>query len=337
MMQDASSKQLKLSVIVPVYNAEQTLRRCLDSLCAQTYGNFELILVNDGSKDHSLEICNEYAKKDQRICVYTQENAGPSAARNRGLDMASGDYVLFVDSDDYVEANMLQRMADAAAKEDADLVLCSYWDEKGDVLTPHVYARPSGVYDEQGCKELALDFIDDNTKGRIPPYSSLRLVRRSFMEESGLRFTRKVKRGEDYLLWVQVHFQAKRLVLLAEDYLYHYVYTETSITKSYLPNYWPMCLTIFSELNEKLPQTKEVKERIQAMLIQRSLIALHNAALADEAQFKKDCDEILNDKTLKKAARAVGLRRNSKRARIYALLLILGLKGLVIRIFSKER
>lgn len=103
-------KQGKISVIVPVYNVEKYLRRCVDSLFNQTYRNLEIILVNDGSTDSSLQICNECAQKDERIVVINKPNGGLSSARNAGLDAATGDYIGFVDSDDYVGVEMYERL-----------------------------------------------------------------------------------------------------------------------------------------------------------------------------------------------------------------------------------
>ncbi len=96
-----------ISVIVPVYNAEKTLRRCVDSILSQTFTEFELLLINDGSKDNSGVICDEYARKDSRIRVFHKENGGVSSARNVGLDNLRGEWVTFVDSDDYVENKYL--------------------------------------------------------------------------------------------------------------------------------------------------------------------------------------------------------------------------------------
>ena len=90
-----------ISIIVPVYNSEQTLNRCIDSILGQTYRNFELLLINDGSKDRSGEICDEYARKDSRVKVFHKENGGVSSARNVGLDNARGEWITFCDSDDY--------------------------------------------------------------------------------------------------------------------------------------------------------------------------------------------------------------------------------------------
>ena len=100
-----------ISIIVPVYNSEQTLHRCIDSILVQTYRNFELLLINDGSKDRSGEICDEYARKDSRIKVFHKENGGVSSARNVGLDNARGEWITFSDSDDAVTVEWLNNMA----------------------------------------------------------------------------------------------------------------------------------------------------------------------------------------------------------------------------------
>ena len=98
----------EVSIIVPVYQVEKYIRQCIDSILAQTFTDFELILVDDGSKDNSGKICDEYAEKDKRIRVIHKENDGLSGARNKGLDNASGNYFMFVDGDDYISPNMAE-------------------------------------------------------------------------------------------------------------------------------------------------------------------------------------------------------------------------------------
>ena len=105
------NKNPKISIIVPVYNAEQYLRRCIDSILNQSFTDFELILIDDGSKDKSSDICDEYAAKDSRIKVYHKENGGVSSARNLGLDNANGEWIAFVDSDDFIKEDYLKHMA----------------------------------------------------------------------------------------------------------------------------------------------------------------------------------------------------------------------------------
>lgn len=123
----------KISVIIPVYNAEKYLRKCIESVLNQTFGDFELLLVDDGSPDHSGEICDEYAQKDSRVHVFHKPNGGTANARNYGLDHSQGDYVAFIDNDDYVEPTYLGDMYSAMTHYDVDLVCCGAWlDEKSD-------------------------------------------------------------------------------------------------------------------------------------------------------------------------------------------------------------
>jgi glycosyltransferase involved in cell wall biosynthesis len=101
---------IKFSFIVPVYNTEKYLRKCIDSLIGQTYNNTEIILINDGSTDNSLQICNEYAVKDTRFIIIDKENGGLADTRNVGIKAATGDYISFVDSDDYIELNTCEKI-----------------------------------------------------------------------------------------------------------------------------------------------------------------------------------------------------------------------------------
>lgn len=138
----------ELSIIVPVYKVEKYLPRCIDSILAQTFGDFELILIDDGSPDGCGRICDEYAQKDKRIVVIHQKNMGVSAARNAGLDIARGRYIGFVDSDDWIEPQMYEVMMDAIRENGADMAVCGvrYADEDGkftraDRLSEGVYSR----------------------------------------------------------------------------------------------------------------------------------------------------------------------------------------------------
>jgi len=116
----------KISVIVPVYNVEKFIKRCLDSIINQTMRDLEIILVNDGSTDNSGKICDEYAQLDNRITVIHKENGGLSSARNTGLDVATGEWISFVDSDDYIEKNMYEVLYKTAIEEDVDICICFF-------------------------------------------------------------------------------------------------------------------------------------------------------------------------------------------------------------------
>ena len=133
-----NSYQPLLSVIIPVYGVEQYIAECLDSVIAQTYKNLEIIVINDGTKDKSAEIAKEYAQKDSRIKVYDFENGGLSVARNRGVSLAKGDYIAFLDSDDWIAHNMYEVLLEQILSNNVDMVKCGFCEtdgKKSDVVT----------------------------------------------------------------------------------------------------------------------------------------------------------------------------------------------------------
>ena len=117
----------KISIIVPIYNAEKFLNKCIKSILKQTFENFELILVNDGSTDKSLDICNKYAKSDKRIKVINKKNEGSVLARKRGIKEAKGDYVIFVDADDWISINALEVINEEINNNNADVIVFNYY------------------------------------------------------------------------------------------------------------------------------------------------------------------------------------------------------------------
>ena len=119
-------KNEKVSVIVPVYNVEKYLKRCLDSIIDQTYSNIEIILIDDGSTDNSGTICDRYTKNDKRIIVIHKENGGLSSARNAGIEIATGKYLCFIDSDDYIENDMIEYLYCGIKKYDVDIATCGF-------------------------------------------------------------------------------------------------------------------------------------------------------------------------------------------------------------------
>ena len=136
---------MKISIIIPVYNSEKFVSRCLDHLLNQTYQNFEIICINDGSKDNSLSILKEYSKKDNRIIVLNQENKGIARTRNIGIKKASGDYIMFVDNDDYMESDYLETYAKNAIDGDYDIVIGGYRriDCNGKILNRQILSSKS--------------------------------------------------------------------------------------------------------------------------------------------------------------------------------------------------
>lgn len=216
-----------ISVIVPVYNVENYLKKCIDSIINQTYKNLEIILINDGSKDGSGKICDEYAKKDSRIKVIHKENSGVADVRNMGLDIATSDYLLFVDSDDYISHMMIQKLYDKMVLEDPDICMCNYHDvsedyqiidkDKNPVICETTLDNTSDIFEHYMGEKHSLYVLPVN-----------KLYKRKLFD--GIRY----KRGmvyEDELLSHHLVGKCKK-VSFVNECLYYYVQTQGSITRS---------------------------------------------------------------------------------------------------------
>lgn len=144
----------KISIIVPVYKAEKYLHRCVDSILAQTFTDFELLLIDDGSPDSSGEICDQYAVADTRVRVFHKPNGGVSSARQCGLDNAHGEYTIHADPDDWVEPDMLQELYAEAKRTNADMVICDFFQEYGDGRTKYIKQQPTSLNSETVLQQL---------------------------------------------------------------------------------------------------------------------------------------------------------------------------------------
>ena len=213
----------KATVVVPVYNVENYLETCVNSILAQTEPDFELLLVDDGSTDGSGKLCDTLKERDGRIQVIHQENQGLGGARNTGIQAAQGDWILLVDSDDWIEPEALEKTLEAGLREEADLVMFAYRsvDEEGNVLR---------VFTEDVPKERGFSLEEQPQALLASPSAWCRLYRRSLLEETGLRFPPRVW-YEDVYVTPKLLAAARRLVFL--DYVgYNYLSRTGSITKN---------------------------------------------------------------------------------------------------------
>lgn len=196
----------KISVIVPVYKAEKYLHRCVDSILAQSYTNFELLLINDGSPDNCGVICNEYAAKDSRVRVFHKENGGVSSARNLGLDKAMGEWVAFVDSDDWLTSECLKQLTDYL---DADMIKCSIKSSDGEY-----WCSDDNLY----MVKIYLEKYSQNNLIRTPCGT---LYKRKIIEDYHIRFDQLIRYGEDIVFNLSYLYNCNTVRLIDEfGYIY---------------------------------------------------------------------------------------------------------------------
>lgn len=183
---------VKVSVIVPVYNAEQYISSCVGSILAQKFTDFELILVNDGSTDDSLAICRSYLDKDSRVIVCNQPNGGASSARNHGIDVSKGEYICFVDADDYVNENYLLHLyQDMGLDANIDLVMHGMIRVNRETSTPITYSETRTYTLDEGTF-----FKDVNLNRMCGPYC--KLFKHDIISNNGIRFNEKIIYAEDF-------------------------------------------------------------------------------------------------------------------------------------------
>lgn len=220
--------QALLSIIIPVYNVEAYLRECVDSVINQTYKNLEIILVDDGSTDSSGDICDEYIEKDERITVIHQKNSGLSQARNKGLAESGGDYIYFLDSDDYIGANALEKLLSIAEKDNSDIVFFDAvsFADTNDFEVKQNYIRKESYKTGSGSSVFSAMTENGEYHSAVP----LLFFRKSFLTESKISFIPGIL-YEDMAFTYQI-FCAASVVSQCKDALYHRRYRKNSITLS---------------------------------------------------------------------------------------------------------
>lgn len=282
----------KISVVVPVHNSEKTLKRCIDSILSQTYKDFELILIDDGSQDSSLMLCREAEKNDKRVRCIHIECRGVSFVRNLGIDEAKGEYIVFADSDDYLDVEALQFMYRKAVDTNADIVLCGYKIEDGDSVILN------------NCEEMLLD--KSNINQHIVVLKSKHLIDAPWNKMYNLDFLRKtnVKMpvGEIYedtaFNLDLLTFEPK--ISVHSECFYHYVQNMGSITKKYNPKKLEL-------IKKRARQLKEVTTGIDSYcdfyFIKSVLSAVIDMFLScDKSEIKRSITDIAADSEFKKCA-----------------------------------
>lgn len=233
---------IDISVIVPVYNVEDLLSRCIDSIINQNKTELEIILVDDGSTDGSGKICDEYARKDDRIRVIHKPNGGLTSAWKAGAEIAEGCYLGFVDSDDWIDEDMYKRMWESACKYNSDVVVCGLVFDYEDTSIPkrnEISNFEKEYYHRKELEELFPTLINDGRFfGRmLQPARVTKLYRRELVEHNMELCREEVTVGEDMQLTLPVLLDAKSMSVVKDFYPYHYWFNQKSMTGKYDPNY----------------------------------------------------------------------------------------------------
>ena len=263
-----------ISVIIPIYNAESSLDRCIQSIVSQTYTNIELILVNDGSTDNSLGICNNYATTDPRIVVISQKNSGVSSARNRGIEIAKGKWITFVDSDDYVEKNYLECLCENITDEKALIIQgLKQVNIKGEEIKKIEFENTI-------LKKTEIKKAFDEKEIFEYGYTVAKLYNRNIIDKHNIRFNEQISYSEDMLFMLEYILHCD-FIKFVQGSLYNYVIDVSTLSQRY--NSYESEFLLFTEytrLNQaiasKFSFTPTYKShRNSALILMRSIYSLY--------------------------------------------------------------
>ena len=231
----------KISVIVPVYNVEKYIEECLNSIINQTLKDIEIIIVNDGSTDKSYKIIDRISRKDSRITVINQENSGVSKARNVGMMSAKGDYISFIDPDDYIKKDMLEKMYTLAEKNNCEVVQCNYNIYNNEEYSEiHQNIKPNKVLEKNEIENyLKCGLID----GSLTTYVWDKIYKTKFLKENKLKFNEDLSMFEDWYFIMDLVSRIKKFIFLPEN-LYYYRIVLNSLSRKYIYNYENLVLNL---------------------------------------------------------------------------------------------
>ena len=243
----------KVSIVVPVYNVEKYLERCVDSLIGQSHQNMEILLLDDGSKDTSFSICKKYESKDSRIRVFHKENEGLGLTRNYGIRRATGEYITFVDSDDYLTSDAIETMLERAIATDADVVIATnyYKNEEQEI------ALPERLYSGSEIKEMLMVHMMGNKGQKLDALSYTatgKLYKKDLFINNNLVFP-----SERKLIWEDLAFSVEAYPLCEKVYVFHksvyyYCFNETSLTHKYKPKKLELIMELYRYMSIKIQE-----------------------------------------------------------------------------------
>lgn len=287
----------KISIIIPVYNAEQYIDNCLKSLIGQTYKNIEIILVDDGSKDSSYDICLEYSKKYSFIKIFHKTNGGPSSARNFGINKASGDYICFVDSDDAVSKNYIEKLLE----NNADFILGGFVEVNGENKKNIKICDFIQLFEKEGLYYKFLD-VSENDLFNSP---WCKLYKKKIIEKSKIQFDESIKMGEDLKFNINYLINCESMIIIPDCIYFYNKNVSGSLTKKFEKTRWSTEKNVYNEF-KKMYELKNLylkhKSRIDCMLLQgaKKTIYILCASNMKYDESIKYINDIVNDVEMRK-------------------------------------
>lgn len=333
--------QPKVSVIIPVYNIEKYLRQCLESVCGQTLEEIQILVVDDGSTDGSAMICQEFADRyPDKLEYYYKENGGSASARNVGLEHATGEYIGFIDSDDWVEPDMYERMYRTAIEHDVDMVFCRTFEEECPGAYEYIFPR-AGYYALEDMKKEIFPYLLPGVteKGNFRNLrwcNWLKICRRSIIEKHNIRFYDKSRRCEDLGFSVACTIHSHNYFYL-DECLYHNRPNAASKSRNYSKAMWASIRELMKYLQMITSECEEYdfEHAMHVCVFYFCTMVIRNEMrLEDRRKQRQLIQEVLDDPLCKTALSSISPRgMNREYADLYRVMAA-GNAGKVIKILN---
>ena len=293
----------KVSVIIPIYNCGKYLSRCLDSIANQTLKDIQVIMINDGSTDNSGEICQKYVSEYPNFEYHYKKNGGTASARNVGLNHAKGEYIGFVDSDDYIDYTMFEKMYCAAKNNnDSDMVFNAMIDEERKKNYPFTRPTPGVAMEEHIFPELFPHPTQTGTFRYFDWGNCYKIVKRVIVEQNKIRFYEKSRRCEDLGFAFECTIHSQSYHIMEAERLYFYCASEVSKSRHYTKNMWQSISKLMKYLQQVDEEYKgyDFAEKIQYCILYFCVIVIKNEVFGpkDKERIQR-IQNILDDKLCK--------------------------------------
>lgn len=319
----------KVSIVIPVYNMEKYLKRCMESVLAQTLSDIEIILVDDGGKDASVSMCDDYAKADERVRVIHKENGGLTSAWKAGSSVATGEYTGYVDSDDFIEQDMFERLYVRAKEEDADIACCGLkhlYEAKDHEEWTEQMEFPQDVFTPEQIRENMFPRLinDGSFMGRcLQPNRVTKLVRTSLVQKNLSLCDDRVGIGEDFQFSLCMFLDAAKIVILKDYFPYYYWMNNSSMTMKYDEKYMDK-IKVLKENLERISDLKKVydfKPQISNDFLCLTVLhvkgSIYKRKGTPYAVLRKDLDEICRDYQVREAIEQLSMPNLSTAERLF--------------------
>lgn len=286
---------IKFSIIIPIYNVEKYLNKCVESVLNQTYPNIEVILVDDGSTDNSGKICDEYAQKDTRIKVIHKENGGAGSARNEGLKHANGQYISLIDGDDWISADLFEDACEALKQDPLDIFCFDYYEAtEKQFVEKHTWLS-EGYYDKSRMeKEIYPNLIRNINGKRVPPNLCFKIFARNLYEKFQNIVDSSIRIGEDECVCLPCVYNANNIYISHKCY-YYYRQNNLSVTKARKEYPWTDIPLRVNTYRKYLPINEYDFENQINRLIVHELFNIALSYLRTDRPYKEAKKEIINN------------------------------------------